>query len=155
MTIMDFYLNDLEGFTMRPPSIEEGHTKACLASSMISAVQNARDAEDFTDHEFALWAQRGGPIDDAHMYLRDGLSDCQCPPRYEEDCQYFEIITHDAERGWKRDLMWITLSDAVRVIEDMMEYEEVDAAVVAYHWDDSRAKPYVWMSRSWAKVQGL
>jgi hypothetical protein len=147
MTIMDFYLNDLEGFTMRPPTTEEGHTKRCMASAMISAVQNARDSEYFTDHEFALWAQRGGALDDAVMYLRDDITDCQCPPRYEEDSHYFVIRTYyKSTNKWETDLVFRNLTDCVRIASDAMEYDHADAATIGYHYDDSRAVPYVWMS---------
>ncbi len=36
---------------MRTP--EQGHTKRCMANAMISAIENARDAEGFSDFDFA------------------------------------------------------------------------------------------------------
>jgi hypothetical protein len=64
----------------KPP--EWLHSKKCLAEAMISAVQNARDAEDFSALEFTLWAQDGGALADAHEYLNSGLQTCICPPDY-------------------------------------------------------------------------
>ncbi|SRR6266704_643840 len=59
---------------------EEGHTKACLARAMVSAVQNMRDADYLTDHDFRIAAQNNDALVWADSYLADGLCDCVCPP---------------------------------------------------------------------------
>lgn len=64
------------------PPIEWDHDKSCYAEAVISAVQNLRDCEDFSRHDFALAVQGGGYEFDisrvAHGYLNDGLQDCRC-----------------------------------------------------------------------------
>jgi len=57
---------------------EHMHSKRCLASALISAVENLRDAERMTDHQFRMNAQEGSFLAMADDYLADGLSDCLC-----------------------------------------------------------------------------
>lgn len=59
---------------------EQGHTKACLASAMISAIQNMRDAEGFSDFDFRIAVQDNMPLQEADEYLATGLQTCTCPP---------------------------------------------------------------------------
>lgn len=60
-----------------PRTPEQGHTKKCLASAMISYVQNLRDDENLTDIGFQLTAQ-DGVVHPAYDYLADGLQGCIC-----------------------------------------------------------------------------
>jgi hypothetical protein len=57
---------------------EHMHTKRCLANAIINAVQNYRDNEDVTDHDFALGMQDGLALQHAHEYLQTGTVDCSC-----------------------------------------------------------------------------
>jgi hypothetical protein len=57
---------------------DEQHSKSCFAQAMISAIENARDSEHFTNHEFALWVQDQGPRTDAFEYLNTELQTCTC-----------------------------------------------------------------------------
>ncbi len=61
---------------MRTP--EQGHTKRCMANAMISAIENARDAEGFSDFDFAIWSQDNRAMWDARENLADGTSVCTC-----------------------------------------------------------------------------
>lgn len=65
---------------------EHLHTKKCLGSAMISAIENARDLEHFTDHDFALYVQDGGPLAEAHGYLADGTATCLCNADGDKPC---------------------------------------------------------------------
>ena len=59
------------------------HTRACLAKSMIAAIENFRDA-DWTDHE-AFAALSRDVMTTAEGYLADGLMTCQCPQLTDRD----------------------------------------------------------------------
>lgn len=61
-----------------PRSLEMGHTKQCLAASMIAYIQNIRDDEGLSDVGFQLVAQ-DGIVHPAYDYLADGLMNCICP----------------------------------------------------------------------------
>ena len=61
-----------------PRTAEQGHTRKCLAKTMIAAIENARDAYS-SDYDFRVWAQINGALEDADNYLADGTSDCICP----------------------------------------------------------------------------
>ena len=54
------------------------HTKVCLASAVISAIQNLRDEEGMSDFEFRIAMQNNVPLARADGYLTDGLSNCNC-----------------------------------------------------------------------------
>ena len=57
---------------------EQGHTKKCLASAMISAIQNLRDMEFGTDFDFRIAAQ-DNILYLADEYLATGTQSCICP----------------------------------------------------------------------------
>lgn len=59
---------------------EQGHTKRCLASAIICAVENIRDQEGLTDTEFRIAAQDNDFLREADGYLADGIATCLCPP---------------------------------------------------------------------------
>lgn len=69
---------------------EHLHSRACLATAIISAVENARDAEHFTEHEFRLHAQDNGFLSDADEYLTSGTATCTCPPCFRHCCDAVE-----------------------------------------------------------------
>jgi hypothetical protein len=50
-------------------SNEHLHTKACQANAMITAIENLRDQEGITDHDFRLELQANGPLTGADTYL--------------------------------------------------------------------------------------
>ena len=58
---------------------EQGHTKKCLASAMISAVQNLRDDEGETDFDFRIAAQDNYFLTLADDYLETRIQSCICP----------------------------------------------------------------------------
>jgi len=70
---------------------EQGHTAACLADALISAIQNIRDmvvedckrygsdAATYADLDFRAHAQSGWFLQEADGYLRDGMTICKCP----------------------------------------------------------------------------
>lgn len=60
------------------------HSKACIASALISAVQNNRDS-DSTDVEFHITAQSGAIVRDAYGYLSDGIQSCICSDPWPTD----------------------------------------------------------------------
>ena len=59
-------------------TLEQGHTKKCLASAIISYVQNLRDDNNLSDIGFQLMAQ-DGVVHPAYDYLIDGIQTCRCP----------------------------------------------------------------------------
>jgi hypothetical protein len=79
-TALSHYLTEDDDTYFTRPSVEEGHTKACLASAIIAAVENWRDDEDVTDFGFALEAQSNF-LHTATEYLDSELADCLCPRR--------------------------------------------------------------------------
>lgn len=72
---------------------EEGHSPACLASAIISAIQNYRDAicsdaksagknpltDSIAQFDFRTWSQNNGMLTDADDLLATQLQDCICP----------------------------------------------------------------------------
>lgn len=59
---------------------EQGHTKKCLARTMISVIENMRDDTNYTDVGFAIDAQTPGYVYNlAFEYLNDGIAECHCP----------------------------------------------------------------------------
>lgn len=54
------------------------HTKVCLASAMMSAIENFRDSADVTDVDFRIMAQSNKVLHEADAYLAEGLSTCRC-----------------------------------------------------------------------------
>jgi hypothetical protein len=58
---------------------EQGHEKECLAKAIICAVENVRDYEDETAHDFRLSAQDNYFLTLADEYLREGITECICP----------------------------------------------------------------------------
>lgn len=68
-------------FTLTYPvarPVEHLHEKVCLGQAMISAIENFRDDEHMTDHEFTLYAQDGMVLQTARKYLHDDLQNCIC-----------------------------------------------------------------------------
>lgn len=61
---------------MRTP--EQGHTKKCLAASLICVIQNERDDEHISDVGFVLDAQDNF-LYLAFEYLNEGTKTCICP----------------------------------------------------------------------------
>jgi hypothetical protein len=71
---------------------EEGHTAACQAKAMITAIENWRDMvvddaarigmPSLGDGGFRTWAQDNQAMHDADNLLIEGLTECICP---EED----------------------------------------------------------------------
>lgn len=64
-------------------TLEAGHRKHCLASAMISFIENWRDAEDINTFDFVttMQGQPGYgpvPLDGAREYLNDGIAECIC-----------------------------------------------------------------------------
>lgn len=69
---------------------EQGHTRKCLASAMICAIENQRDVdcergegpvfEAGLDHEFRLSMQKNDALNLADYYLNEGMVSCKCPP---------------------------------------------------------------------------
>lgn len=54
------------------------HSKRCLAASIIAAVENLRDMEFQTDHDFRIEVQKNTPLEWADSYLNDGTMTCTC-----------------------------------------------------------------------------
>jgi hypothetical protein len=63
---------------MRTP--EQGHTKACLAKTMIAVIENMRDDPNYTDVGYAIDAGGTYIYHLAFDYLQDGTANCICPP---------------------------------------------------------------------------
>jgi len=92
------------------------HTKQCLARSVISAIENARDNEDFEDEDFLRFVTRetelredgetpsvysSTPYSWAIEYLTSSLSTCLCYPErgaFYLDYREYEDMT-DAGRA--------------------------------------------------------
>lgn len=72
--------------TAAPRPAEHLHSKRCLASAIISAVENIRDMENFSDHEFRLAAQDNDFLASADQYLQEGIATCTCPPCFNPGC---------------------------------------------------------------------
>lgn len=153
-SIMDHYLYDLEGFSLRGPSTEEGHTKRCLAEALICAVENVRDSDDFTDTQFVGWAQLNGPLLDGRLYLDDGLVECKCPPVVEEDMHYFQITSY---KSGHRDssVRWGRLTDLAAHLASELDYGLYDTAAISYVYETDQPAPFVWMASNYAKVLGI
>lgn len=73
-----------------PRPAEHLHSKSCLAEAVISAVQNLRDTEGETDHEFRLAMQDNYQLELADEYLNTGLQTCTCPPCPHACCAQLE-----------------------------------------------------------------
>lgn len=54
------------------------HSKRCLASSLVCAVENARDDEHISPDYFAWLAHDGALARWAVEYLADGTKSCEC-----------------------------------------------------------------------------
>ena len=134
-----------EGHTMRPPTIEEGHTKACLAYATQCVLENLRDAEDVTDHEFNF--RLNAIREEAIEYLNAELVDCRCPKRYEEDSHYLRLRRQLASGEWTTDIVWMNLSDAVVTLSDDIEYGYARKAWIGLHdLHDEDVHPCLWAS---------
>jgi exo-beta-1,3-glucanase (GH17 family) len=59
-------------------TVEAGHRKHCVASAMISYIENWRDAADITAFDFAVTMQENGAWNGATEYLADGTASCIC-----------------------------------------------------------------------------
>lgn len=144
-----------DGFYLDRPSIEDGHTKACLANAMMSAIQNLRDDEGITDYDFASWAQRGGVAGTAYDYLNEScLSDCTCPKRVIEEPHYWEVHYKSATTGNVLvDLHWGKLTDMCMSAADLIDLAVAEWAYVAFaDFGDGNAKPAMWVSMSYRSV---
>jgi hypothetical protein len=112
------------------------HTKRCLARAVISAVENFRDNEDFTDGDFQDFVTRGSdvtldptryaqetPYGWAVGYLSDGTATCRCMPERgafekapgegasEEDVRAWYLKRQEAvdamiRKGWVGEDAW-------------------------------------------------
>lgn len=69
-----------------PRPTEHLHSKKCLATAILCAVENWRDAEGMTDHEFRLMAQDNDFLHTADEYLNTGTCTCTCPPCFNIGC---------------------------------------------------------------------
>lgn len=58
---------------------EQGHTKRCLARTMISVLENMRDDVHYSDIGFAIDANGTYVYQLSFSYLADGTSNCLCP----------------------------------------------------------------------------
>jgi len=76
------------------------HTKSCLASAIICAVENARDAAD-SDFDFRILMQEGAALSWADGYLSDGTATCSCAPYVMKTPTglALEMPTHDTLRA--------------------------------------------------------
>lgn len=72
----------MKGRTMTDPN--KAHEKACLASAMISAIQNLRDTEGIGDVAFRIEIQENTPLVWADSYLASGTATCTCAPSWSE-----------------------------------------------------------------------
>lgn len=68
---------------VRPP--EWMHERRCLARAIISAVENLRDSDAFTDLGFRLQMQDNHALTEADDYLNTGMVDCICTAPWPED----------------------------------------------------------------------
>ena len=124
ITLFEEYLqNDTDVYTSRP-TVEEGHSRPCLASAMIAAVENYRDAEGITDHDFRLWAQDNGVLETADGYLSDELSDCKCPPRKRIYKHYFTLRLHYGDGHTEKEIHFCDINDAVLEVTDVAAYTD-------------------------------
>lgn len=112
-----FLAEDTDTYEDRP-SLEEGHSKACLANATLSAVQNFRDDEGITEFDFSIWLQEGGPKYTALGYLSDGLSDCLCPPKVRTHRHYWTLFFHVASGGSYKSELFCTLDEAIMEAEE-------------------------------------
>ena len=62
----------------RPMPAEHLHSQKCLAAALICAVENMRDEEGQTAHDFRLRMQDGEALTQADEYLSTGLASCLC-----------------------------------------------------------------------------
>lgn len=75
------------------------HSKECISSAIISAVQNNRDA-DYSATEFHVYAQSGGIVSEAYGYLSDGIQSCICPDPWPIDCDKCDGATREVVNSW-------------------------------------------------------
>lgn len=146
-----FLTTDSDHYTDRPTP-EEGHTHQCLASAMISAIQNWRDSDGMTDHEFRLMAQDGDFLSTADEYLNSGLSDCLCPPKVREDRHYWTIYSFVAGHTYRTEL-FCTLTEAIMEAEESRALNpEVESTAVGRDIYNSGAVSYFWISIDFGKT---
>lgn len=148
---LEYYLSEYmaqDGYFMRPPTVEEGHTKRCMADAMISVLQNFRDDSGVRAYEFSLLGQDGSFYRTALEYLDSGLSTCQCPPRFVEESHYLVLHRQLKDSGeWVKDVHWTTLSDAVATLSADMDYGLVQVAWIGLHdFHDDEVTPCLWAS---------
>lgn len=58
---------------------EHGHTKRCLAKSLITSIENWRDDETVSDYSFRMVAQDNTWLHEADEWLAIGEAECICP----------------------------------------------------------------------------
>lgn len=123
-TAFDLFLNEDSDIYESRPSAEEGHTKACLASAMICAIQNWRDEPSTTDHDFRLMAQDNEFLATADDYLNvSQISDCICPPKVREQEWTWTISYKRTDRpGNFHHEVYCTLEAAVLETEELRAY---------------------------------
>lgn len=83
---------------------EQGHSPACWTKTMITALENERDALlaqeasgeywRSAEHDFRIWLQDNGPLALAEHLLATGSAECICPPLPSDVCD------HDPN-GWE------------------------------------------------------
>jgi hypothetical protein len=163
MSLLEEHLTYGDDYFTRRPSIEEGHTKACLASSMIAAIENWRDAEGVTDHDFRLMAQDNTFLETADDYLNvSQLSDCKCPERRAEEshtwtvtCLYRGGINPRTERY----STFGTLTEAVLQVTDLLHDPHYSSACIGRSIYElggtSAAISWFWMSTGYGEDTGL
>jgi hypothetical protein len=61
------------------------HERKCLAYAIICSVENNRDVEGISDHDFRLCAQDNLFLAEADEFLRTGALECQCEADWPED----------------------------------------------------------------------
>lgn len=61
------------------------HERKCLAYAIICSVENNRDAEGTSDHDFRIDAQNNLFLAEADEFLRTGALECQCEADWPED----------------------------------------------------------------------
>ena len=54
------------------------HSSRCLAHALICAVENLRDSQGASAHDFRMSVQDNLPLAWADEYLADGTADCLC-----------------------------------------------------------------------------
>jgi hypothetical protein len=82
-------------------TLEQGHTKKCLAAAMICVIENMRDDQNYTDTGFAIDANANMIYHTAFEYLMDGTKNCTCPdgsPETQE--QRFKRLEAESNAHW-------------------------------------------------------